>query len=61
MQKNKVLKIIIIILDIIVIPLLIIQAIGGNINITGIGVLLISNVIIFVSKPKEKGDNNEKK
>ena len=61
MQKNKILKIIIIILDIIAFPLLLIQAIGGNINISGIGVLLISNVIIFTSKSKENGDNNNEK
>ncbi len=61
MQKNKVLKIIIIILNIIVVPLLIIQAIGGNVNFTGIEALLISNVIIFTNKSKERRDDNEKK
>lgn len=61
MPKNKILKTIIIILDIIVFPLLIIHVIGGNANFTGIGVLLISNIIIFTNKSKERRDNNEKK
>lgn len=61
MPKNKILKTVIIILDIIVFPLLIIQVIGGNANFTGIGVLLISNIIIFTNKSKERRDNNEKK
>lgn len=61
MKKNNILKIIMIILDIIAVPLLIIQAIGGNINITGIGILLVSNVLVFISKPQDGKNKNEKK
>ncbi len=57
MTKHKILKLVIMILDIIGIPLLVIQAIGDSINITGIVILLISNIIIFTGKQKNNKEN----
>lgn len=53
-MKNKVLKILIIILDIIILPLLIIQAISSNFNISGFAILIISNIIVFTSTKDKK-------
>lgn len=50
----KALKIIIIILDVIALPLLLLQFIGGNYNFGGLAVMAASNIIIFTSKPKNK-------
>lgn len=55
-ENMKVAKVIIIILDIIITPLLLIQIIGGNYNISGISVMLLSNIIIFTSKKGKKKD-----
>ena len=45
----KFLKVGIIVLDVIGVPLLLVQLIGGNFNISGIFILLVSNVIVFSS------------
>lgn len=56
MKKQKILKILMAILDVILIPLIIIQLIGGNINITAIMILIFANVLIFTNLlDKKKG------
>lgn len=56
MKKQKILKILMAILNVILIPLIIIQLIGGNINITAIMILIFANVLIFTNLlDKKKG------